>query len=77
MNKINLHLPWGAQRLSASQRSAHLLQRAGYSVGEGAQRLSASQRSAPERVALLDHELEVLNAFRHHRGRHIVFVVGS
>ncbi len=60
-----------AQRLSASQRSArvNLAIKLGYE--SGAQRLSASQRSAlaPCRrgFGLLG---VVLNAFRHHRGRH-------
>ena len=37
-----------------------------------AQRLSASQRSAPRNSAPLAHSPSVLNAFRHHRGRHVV-----
>ena len=35
-----------------------------------AQRLSASQRSAPSRLTLPRDKSHVLNAFRHHRGRH-------
>ena len=111
--------PAGAQRLSASQRSAPARNRSGYwrfqvlnafrhhrgrhserrtpvrktvmcstpfgitEVGTiddplknaeeaGAQRLSASQRSAPPRERLLPEQMSVLNAFRHHRGRHMI-----
>ena len=84
-----------AQRLSASQRSAHAGWPSSSSPTASAQRLSASQRSAP----LLAEESrrarecstpfgitevgtqsngrsdlrgrDVLNAFRHHRGRHV------
>ena len=40
------------------------------SPSDSAQRLSASQRSAPPGALKLMHASSVLNAFRHHRGRH-------
>ena len=59
-----------AQRLSASQRSALATMSPHSPDTLCAQRLSASQRSAPDRHQDYDCRLEVLNAFRHHRGRH-------
>ncbi len=62
-----------AQRLSASQRSARRHGSISSSVRICAQRLSASQRSAPGRAARRPAvRRRVLNAFRHHRGRHAV-----
>ena len=60
----------GAQRLSASQRSAPLSFAASSAFERGAQRLSASQRSAHETRGFHRLSSIVLNAFRHHRGRH-------
>ena len=64
----------GAQRLSASQRSAPAKSGLQFQAAACAQRLSASQRSAQaderSRVGLGG----VLNAFRHHRGRHPIGV---
>ena len=61
-----------AQRLSASQRWACRADRAAHRPNSaGAQRLSASQRwaySAGRRRAQI--RVQVLNAFRHHRGGH-------
>ena len=60
-----------AQRLSASQRSAHDALNLPRRVHVSAQRLSASQRSAHFRTADDGaRSVPVLNAFRHHRGRH-------
>ena len=59
-----------AQRLSASQRSAPESSCASLLQPSSAQRLSASQRSARQPVGRPRRPHEVLNAFRHHRGRH-------
>src|SRR6185312_3341260 len=61
-----------AQRLSASQRSAPEPADLTWTPPvTSAQRLSASQRSAPLAVVGLAAKRGfVLNAFRHHRGRH-------
>ena len=59
-----------AQRLSASRRSA-LGTEEGKTFRTGAQRLSASRRSAPDRTRPLFFRGSVLNAFRHHGGRHV------
>ena len=60
----------GAQRLSASQRSARRDFPTPRKQSSGAQRLSASQRSARGSLRPSRRALTVLNAFRHHRGRH-------
>ena len=60
-----------AQRLSASQRSARYGNGIVATVAEGAQRLSASQRSAQISERKPREHQSVLNAFRHHRGRHV------
>ena len=60
----------GAQRLSASQRSALASSAPTPTRISCAQRLSASQRSARSRRARRQRRTDVLNAFRHHRGRH-------
>ena len=62
--------PRCAQRLSASQRSARGERSARSSNPACAQRLSASQRSARKCPGDRRYECIVLNAFRHHRGRH-------
>ncbi len=60
-----------AQRLAASQRSAREATHRCRSAFDSAQRLAASQRSAPlRRQRARDGEHRVLNALRHHRGRH-------
>ena len=78
------HLRWrsepgatttGAQRLSASQRSAYSIPPFDLPHEFSAQRLSASQRSASSGNPALQHvEYRVLNAFRHHRGRHSISI---
>ena len=62
--------PAGAQRLSASQRSAPGTSRSVPRPLFCAQRLSASQRSARRGARPRVRQPPVLNAFRHHRGRH-------
>ena len=59
-----------AQRLSASQRSAQYIRGPASRPAVRAQRLSASQRSALPHRARRGDLVRVLNAFRHHRGRH-------
>ena len=59
-----------AQRLSASQRSARATARSIATPLISAQRLSASQRSARSAASVRQSAIAVLNAFRHHRGRH-------
>ena len=61
-----------AQRLSASQRSALATMSPHSPETLCAQRLSASQRSARTYEEWLGVAKHVLNAFRHHRGRHLL-----
>ena len=60
-----------AQRLSASQRSALSSRSESITSIPCAQRLSASQRSARSESENEHCTNRVLNAFRHHRGRHL------
>ena len=66
----------GAQRLSASQRSALAYRDSTTENSKCAQRLSASQRSAPRPGMGSRRGRAVLNAFRHHRGRHELLLLG-
>ncbi len=60
-----------AQRLAASQRSALSRHRFLSFSLRCAQRLAASQRSAPTTAESEIYGRAVLNALRHHRGRHL------
>ena len=68
--------PWpirglSAQRLAASQRSAPRPRLDLHGAASSAQRLAASQRSARRSCGTRSaRRLRVLNALRHHRGRH-------
>ena len=60
-----------AQRLSASRRASRISENDGCNARDrGAQRLSASRRASPSVLLRLRLVGEVLNAFRHHGGRH-------
>ena len=70
VNSVLLVIFPRAQRLSASQRSAPEAKARSLPMLWRAQRLSASQRSAHLGRDVSRRRRPVLNAFRHHRGRH-------